>query len=657
MPAECSLLLEVFAPVSIYEPIATEVDFEVSTDPAHPNPYLQAPRNYAEQEIDPIQCTATIGTVEVGVVDVPTIAGDQTTGWMTARVHDMLGRRCRLRRWVDDAVGWVVIADGPASFPKMDATYAAYRWTIRDTRDLERKLPAFQVGGTCGIIPRGPVYGFGEYTDDAGDHLLLPSSIENPLVGKYQIIGLGDYIMGLINLAEWFAPLIDLPFGPHSIAPWCAEPRLFMDEDAQAAVKITNISAELTAPRTADVIWRRVHHSIWNVARPAAPLVFPQQLIGTVEATKVPYGTDKFVAANYVILFVAPSVPEGFPTESDIDMEFIVRYRGPASDAFPYYVEDPLGIVIANLYSGVYSLPYYRDIDGFIYDPGGLDTAERTVEIAFDPNALDAMIEQVRLRQTEPADDVRDFAEKSLYAPSGWIPALDNNMQISPVSRTPPDAVDPALLLDDDGVAPQPSWQTGERTVSEIEYNYPRYFVPEPDALIETMPDGLAQRDVTIDFQDVESDLRYGPKKETYDASAFAAVGTPDGANLPGQLEQASVLCQQAKFDVLDRFRSGVQAIQINVLRSIIPSLRVGDWVPWDISYLPDRVTGLRGSTADIAQVVSIRDDDCTWRYLMIEESRPSDGQPGLVIALVSLTDEPSTGTSALRVISDVEHT
>ena len=655
MPADCSLLLEVFAPVSIYEPIATEVDFEVSTDPDHIHPYLLAPRNYAEQEIDPIQCTATIGTVEVGVIDEPTIPGDQTTGWMTARVHDMLGRRCRLRRWVNESIGWVTIADGPASFPKMDQSFAAYRWTIRDTRELERKLPAFQVGGTSGLVPRGPVYGFGEYTDDDGDHLLLPSLLDNPPVGKYQIIGLGDYLMGLINLAEWFTPLIDLPFGPHPTAPWCADPRFFMDDDAQAAVKITDIGEGLTAPRTADVMWRRVPNTVWNLSRPAAPLVFPQQLIGTVEATKVPFGTEKAVAANYIILFVAPSIPEGFPTESDIDMEFIVRYRGPASDAFPYYVEGPLGDVIANLYNGVYSLPYYKDIEGILYDPAGLDAAERTVEIAFDSEALSEMQEQVRLRQTEQADDVRSFAEKSLYAPSGWIPALDSDMAISPVIRTPPDGVDPTLILDDDGVSPQPGWQTGERTVSQIIYSYPRYFVPDPDALIKTMADGLAQRDVTIDFNDVESDLRYGPKIEEYDASAFAAVGTVDGANLPGQVEQGSLLCQQAKFDVLDRFRAGVQAIQINVLRERVPLLRVGDWIPWNISYLPDRRTGLRGSTADIAQVISIRDDDCTWRSLMVEESQASDGPPGEVVLLETLTDEPSTGTSTLRVISDVE--
>src|SRR5262245_50475684 len=114
IPADCSLLLEVFTPVSIYDTETPEVDWEVSTDPDHSYPFLLAPQQYAEQEIDPIRCTASIGTIEVGVIDKPLTPGDQQTGFMTAKVHDLLGRRCRLRRWINEEIGWVTIADGPA---------------------------------------------------------------------------------------------------------------------------------------------------------------------------------------------------------------------------------------------------------------------------------------------------------------------------------------------------------------------------------------------------------------------------------------------------------------------------------------------------------------------------------------------------------------
>src|SRR4051812_14652818 len=108
MPARCSLLLEV------YRADGEVVDWSVSTDPAHQRPYLIGPANYEGQEIDPVAAAATIGTVEVGVIDPFQTPGDQTTGWMTERVGSLRGRRCRLRRYIDSTIGYVTLADGPA---------------------------------------------------------------------------------------------------------------------------------------------------------------------------------------------------------------------------------------------------------------------------------------------------------------------------------------------------------------------------------------------------------------------------------------------------------------------------------------------------------------------------------------------------------------
>jgi hypothetical protein len=135
--------------MEVYEPTTLEYDgpssdviaWDVSTDPAHPRPYLLAPRQYAEQEIDPVACTASIGQIEVGVIDVPEDPDDQDSGWMTARVHDLKGRRCRVRRYIDSVIGWVTIADGPAGSPSMDSSYSAFRWTIRDTRCRSARVP------------------------------------------------------------------------------------------------------------------------------------------------------------------------------------------------------------------------------------------------------------------------------------------------------------------------------------------------------------------------------------------------------------------------------------------------------------------------------------------------------------------------------------
>lgn len=644
MPAPCSLLLEVFTPISIYEGIET-LEWEVSTDPDHAYPYLIAPRNYAEQEIDPIRCAASIGTVEIGVIDVPEIAGEQSSGWMTARIHDILGRRCRLSRWINEDLGWTVIADGPAGTPKLDSSYAAYRWSIRDTRETERKLAAFHVGGSCAIVPRGPIYGFGTYTEGEEDVQLLDSLLHVPFTGKYNLTSVGPNQLGLVNLAAYFA------------GGTLSDVRLVMDKAAQDAIQISEIVAHKWGARYADVLWRVAGDTPWNVARPLMPANIPQPFVGTAESV---VDGETVTALNYVTLFLSPHIPEGFPTENDIDIEVIIRYRGPASEAFPYYVEGRLGDVLQAIYSAEYSLAPTRGITGVMYDPAEIDSVEEGFlsRIHTDPIAFDALTEQVMLRQTEPVPDVRAWAEDNLYAPSGWIPALDSDMQVSPVSRDAPESIEDLPSLTDATVSPTPNWQK-DNTVSQIIYTYKRFYLPaDEDVTTARAADGLAIRDITIEFQNPQSELRYGAQIETYNADAFGSVGTFDGLVRSSPLpETGSLLAQAAKFNVLDRYKNGVQSISIPVRRYQVPNIRVGSWVTWNLMHLPSAVTGQRGSEVFAAQVVSIRDDDCVWRDLVLEESGISSAPPGMVTFLRKSDDQPSAGGIALRVVSDVEHT
>jgi len=658
----CSLLLEVYDPISLDEYDAEDyagelVAWEVSTDPAHPFPYLLAPRQYAEQEIDAIQCTASIGTIEVGVIDKPEVSGDQTTGYVSARVHDLLGRRCRLRRWINDDIGYVVIADGPAGPPRMDSTYAAYRWTIRDTRDTERKMAAFNTGGVACVAPRGPLYGFGLIDDESAGDPLLPRVLDNPIVGTYNLTSVGFFgkQQGLVNFASHFSG--------DFLSPDVDTETLVVTEAGKTACQISELSTNVWGARFADILWRVLGDEDWNIARMTTITGYLQPMAGFLDAIP-PGGTELVPCLNFVTLFVDDEIPEGFPTVDGVQIEVIVRYRGPASEDFPYYVEGPLGEVLQNMYNGKYSLLATDEITGLIYDPAQLDAdADQFISrIQYDPDAFDEMLEHVTLRQTEVIDDVRGWTETNLYAPSGWIPALDNEMHISPISRNRPDDddIDPENEVNDGNCEPAPNWNQGQRTVSQVTYTYKRWFIPAPDAGIEvTEYDGLAVRDVTIIFKDTESELRYGQQIEEYDASAFSAIGNEDGENIAGVNEQASLLAQTANFDVLERFRGGVQSIAVNVLRSYLPNVRAGSWVPWDLSWLPDRATGLRESISEGAQIVSIRDDDCVWRTIVLEESGAGGavaGAPGFVDSLVVESDEDGSGFSdGLVVFSDEE--
>lgn len=642
MPLGCSLQLDVYYPPSLAgEYDEDTVDWSVSTDPAHAFPYLLAPRQYAEQEIDTIACTASIGQVEIGVMDVPTNPTDQQTGWMTARVHDVTGRRCRLRRWVDATIGWVVIADGPAGAPKMDASYSAYRWTIRDTRDTERKTLAFGSGTSAGVVPRGSIYGWGHYSDAEGDHVLLEPLLDNPLTGTFNKTDIGGIGQGLINLAGHLSG-----GGPLLVVD---DPRLVVDEDAFNALAMSQVSANAFVARNADVLWRVAGDTVWNVARSRGTVRYPQSTFGFTDALLAPGDTDSVTVLNYVFLFADDeSVLGDFPADG-ATIEFVVRYRGAASEAFPYYIEGPLGTIIENFYTGKYSVPDSTGIEGDVYDPAGMDAgvAAPQATIRFDAAALAALTDQVLLRQTEPVEDGRAFTEASLYQPSGWIPALDNDGQISPVHRGRPETIDAGLTIANAHVVPSTGWNTATKTVSSIEFNWHRYFKPAADSGFETTADGIAVREIDQEYEDPDSRLRYGDNPETVDATAFSAVGTEDGLPLPGQTEVANLLLQAARFDVLDRFRAGVQAISVAARRTQIPLVRVGDWIPWDLSWLPDRATGLRGSVVDAAQIVSIRDDNCVWRTLTLEESSGEGavgGAPGFYSDGEVLTDELEPG-------------
>src|SRR5690606_40613663 len=54
-----------------------------------------------------------------------------------------------------------VRAGGPAGVPRMDASVAAYVFVIRDNRERERRLRAFETTDTCTVLPMGVANGWG----------------------------------------------------------------------------------------------------------------------------------------------------------------------------------------------------------------------------------------------------------------------------------------------------------------------------------------------------------------------------------------------------------------------------------------------------------------------------------------------------------------
>jgi hypothetical protein len=263
------------------------------------------------------------------------------------------------------------------------------------------------------------------------------------------------------------------------------------------------------------------------------------------------------------------------------------------------------GELLTNIYAGVYSR---RAENGDIVPTG----------ILYDADQLALMIDPVRLHLTEPIEDARDWTEKMIYSPTGWVPALDDLGRISPVSQVPPSDLLGLKNINNANSEPSPDWNAGNRIINVLTFTYPRDYRPTDPANAET-GDGLAKQDVILEFRDEPSITRNGEQTFDIDGSAFRAVGTSAAAPV-GTLEaelgyQLAYLRDQY---VKWRYALGAPAFSLGLWRISLPTLRCGEWVSVDLSWLPDYITGRRGLVG-LGQVVSIGDLDCCWRRGLIE--------------------------------------
>lgn len=632
----CTLILQAF------DDTRQRVIWEVGTDRYHPNPYLCVPENYGEQELDIVNGAATIGQVEAVVVDRAQVVGDQDTGWMTERLGEagvghIHGRRFRMLRYIDYERGWVVIADGPGSSPRMDPSYSAFRWVIRDTRETERKVRAF-VRSDSWLLPMGVEDGWGQYTDAEGtERWLVPPA--TPLVGLYNHFSYGGYTRGRVTFDED----LSLVGGDYHVT----EQVLMIAAIEELA---TSAGTPLGDPRPVyydypDIeIWWRAHESgdPWTVVHPTDTVMpgednlllwlpgaptdpagsgdewWPER--GLIAATSgfVSGGTPREVfledgvtpvrAAFYLML--RGYLAEGTFPDDITRIEVAVRYTGEPTEAAPKLIEGlTQGQFLKKLYDGEYS--YTDPVTGDFIPTG----------IRYNEADLLKMTDPVRLRITESVDDGRAWAESHIYAPDGWCPALDNDGQISPVDQVPPDDFSGELLISNPVTEPVPEWGAGERIVNDLFYTYPRLYPAAPEDVASI--DRLAVRDITIEYRNDDSIKRFGLFKVEYDGSAYAAIGDEYGSAVRGVTrEQGWLQAQDRKLYIFDRYQWGTPIIEVPVMREHCALLRAGSWVRVNLTWFPNYQTQERHMICG-AQVLAIYDVDCAWRVLLIEKVTP----------------------------------
>lgn len=541
----------------VYEADDTTLLAEFSTDPAHARPHLHAPANFAEQAIDLARGAATIGQVNAAVIDVPTVPGDQTTGYFTSILatsggHSaLIGRRALMEQ--DRGGGFATLMDGVIGDVRLASSYAGYEMTLRDIRERERKTRAFVTVARWGaptvdengietapaalidaptIWPRGRILPYGPLS---GGGFLVPAT--TPMVGTYVVTTSEGLPIG--------QPGISFPTVNENAVP---VHRIFTQRMA-GAIKVDPATRTIL---TARLHWRAVGTSTWYTAPPLEPVQYVYQerapLVNTRPGKFRPASGAAF-EVDYIssltwnwttIAYVPPFAP-------GTQVEVLLAYAGEPTKDYPFRWEGPSGQLLAELYDGEHS--------------------EMPSRIRYDAPAVAAFQTPFSLVRDKPAEDLRDWAEKHWYAIQGAAPALNPDGEIAPVRYALPaaDAVLPEL--NNSNCVPLPGWEhTAGDAINSVTVEYAREFaVPAADdpTQARSTGEGVASRTVIVERWDMPSiellgEQRLELKPET--VRAYSLMGGAAGGDVANEVGHQ--LAEQRARQALDRFVLGGQHLR-----------------------------------------------------------------------------------------------
>lgn len=663
--APCTLTL------TVYDDDRTTVLWEVGSDPLHPRPYLMNPDNYGEQEVDMAAGGASIGTVSVEVIDPAQTAGDQDSGWMTARLANLQGKRCILTRFISADLGPQVIIDGPAGNPTLGAGYSSAVFDIRDTRDTERKVKLFEFAGSAAtglrsLVPDELVEGYG-YDAGTNTYLIRPGipleghahragGYPSPAVVTLDT-GAGEFPNQAHRLLIWseaYQAIVDgigraqgVPFpnikflfqwrlassgdpwteipgdalgvslstspgtatdGTRSVDSVVIEDRRLNPLDAMYDATVAALPTEdeivefyllgqvpvsdqhpvvldskivpgVSGPiNPTGALDRGIFHLVASIGGTTSGTIDLAAGPGNVEdlrrQTVAVYDRlgnesltpDIFIPSRgtfswrqegsadpFTDIVLAPALPGGSSALLYLDLplrttyrvfsmlqvaapdasmpsdgqfiEFTILYQSGSPELNQVTVGLTAGQLAKNVYDGLYAP---RGVDGELVPMRGI----------YDAAALALMTDPIRYRLTQPVDDARDFLEKMVYGPTGWVPALDRSGRISPKSQIPPTDVTTLPALVNATTEPAPDWDAGQHIVNVVRFTYNREAVfadtdtaAYPDPVTGT-PDPTKERQklvqvqpVMLEFRNEASVNRLGEQILELDGSAFTAIG------------------------------------------------------------------------------------------------------------------------------------
>lgn len=591
--------------LTVYDSDDTTVLFTVSTDPnaADPEkPYMKALADFAEQEVDFARGAASIGQANAQIVDVLTDPLDQTTGWFTGVLADangvsqVNGHRARLRENL--GAGFAVILDGVVYGVRLLDTYVTYELEIRDIRERERKLKAFERTDTPTIIPRGVLNGYGRLSGCTR----WPIPPTRPLTATY---------------LQYTSTVGDILFSGAS-------------EQARAELRVTGgmrTALESIAPVDAS---REVYvydrwKVLWRDKATGGAYTTLTQIAHAHPSLPDGGGRAPFRAGGGVTFaLLVNNVVSGATLPSNgQEIEVIVQYDGPVTEDWRYHLQGlTAGEFLRNGYRGDYSL--------------------NPQNIRYDEAALLALTTPIRARLGEPIEDFRKFAEEHVYPLVHAAPTLNDDGEISPTTYLIPDASVTLPELNDSNTRPVGGgWSHGaEDSITAVEVHYLRDFrtaeTEDESGNRIAMEDRIRSvEEVHVEFDDEAVEL-LGWNEIVIESELLRTVGTASGLPMSGDVvdEAGERIARRAGHALLDRFSRGGQYVERIGLRddADVEALRYGSYVAFGFAEMPDYLSGERGSSR-LGQVVSRRNIDANWCHLRIVDAGSSAapfGQPTL---------------------------